>query len=202
MCNLSTVKDVVTIVAGLSGITVALIGLSTWKRQLRGGQRHEIARKLMKSVLLIREELRSFRNPFISAGEIAAAMASQGDSTPASGPTSHAGFERAVYAARWKPVVEAATEFRVASLEAEAMFGSEAVAVVEGLQKLLSELGVAVSEFLRYSEPGRPLTAITAKIKEDYRAKVQAPTADDDFGNRVAGAIAEIEEFSRKYLAA
>lgn len=46
-------KDSLTAVAAVTGATVAVIGLKTWKRQLRGNAEYDVARRLFSGLLLL-----------------------------------------------------------------------------------------------------------------------------------------------------
>ncbi|OQY20711.1 MAG: hypothetical protein B6I35_10155, partial [Anaerolineaceae bacterium 4572_32.2] len=67
-------KDVVTILAALVAATVAIMGLRTWRKQLRGKTEYELARRLLRSVYRVRDAIRIVRNPFISSAETVQSM--------------------------------------------------------------------------------------------------------------------------------
>jgi len=45
---MSVLKDIVIIFAAISGAVVAILGLSTWKRQLKGKVEYDLAKKILK----------------------------------------------------------------------------------------------------------------------------------------------------------
>ena len=55
------IMSVVTGLAALTGAVVAVLGLSTWRRQLRGGAEYELARRVLRAVLALRNEIRNLR---------------------------------------------------------------------------------------------------------------------------------------------
>ena len=69
METLNIIKDIVTIIAALATVTIAALGLYTWKRQLKGTKRFDIALEAMLETRLLQDSIAFFRAPFISAGE-------------------------------------------------------------------------------------------------------------------------------------
>jgi hypothetical protein len=61
---LSDFKDLVLVVTAVIASYVALKGLSTWRRQLRGQSEYELAGRFLKSLFLFRDSLKNVRNPF------------------------------------------------------------------------------------------------------------------------------------------
>ena len=46
--DLNVIRSVVAIVVPLAALCVAIAGLSTWRRQLRGNTEYELARRLLR----------------------------------------------------------------------------------------------------------------------------------------------------------
>jgi hypothetical protein len=71
---LSIAKDIFTVLASITAGIVAIIGLQTWKKQLKGKTEYELAQRLLMAVYKIRDAIYYVRNPFMSAGEINQAL--------------------------------------------------------------------------------------------------------------------------------
>src|SRR6266853_4932187 len=67
--SLTAIREVVVTLAAAVGAVVAAIGLSTWRRQLRGGHSFELARRLLRSANRVRGAISQLRNPFVSPAE-------------------------------------------------------------------------------------------------------------------------------------
>src|SRR5260221_5644218 len=66
---LSTVKDLMVLIAAVIGSYVALMGLSTWKRQLKGHTDHELARRILVSLYKYRDAINGVRHPMMTNNE-------------------------------------------------------------------------------------------------------------------------------------
>ena len=62
-------KDVVLTIAAAAGMYVAIRGLSTWNRQLKGGVEYELTRRLLRCTYRLREAIKSVRNPVMWSNE-------------------------------------------------------------------------------------------------------------------------------------
>src|SRR4051794_30797021 len=71
---LPVIKDCVTIIATVTGASVALIGLSAWKRQLRGKENYDLARRLLRAAYSARDAIAMIRSPLITGGEFDEAL--------------------------------------------------------------------------------------------------------------------------------
>jgi hypothetical protein len=66
---ITTFKDVVVAIAAFVGMIVALTGLNTWNRQLKGEVEYELTRRLLKCTYRLREAIQGVRHPMIFADE-------------------------------------------------------------------------------------------------------------------------------------
>ena len=95
-------KDVLTGVAAIVAAGVAVAGLETWKRQLRGNTEYELPRRLLRSAYRLREAIRWTRAAAImTTGEMVAAIRAAGVDTPSQGVIDDRG-EALAYQARWE----------------------------------------------------------------------------------------------------
>ena len=66
---ITAIKDVLIGGAAIATASVAVIGLKSWSRELRGRADFEVARGLIRATYKLRDELRASRAPFIRAHE-------------------------------------------------------------------------------------------------------------------------------------
>lgn len=131
-----SLTDLITTIAAIGGLIVAAIGLSTWKKQLRGTAEYELAKRLMLEVYQLRDALRSVRNPFLSTAE------GNEDDTEDT-------WEITAYSKRWESVREVLTRFQVTSLEAEVVWDDATKQPSKEMHKLIRELNATLSAFVR-----------------------------------------------------
>jgi hypothetical protein len=190
-------KDVFTAAAAVTAATVAVVGLKTWKRQLRGNAEYDVARRLLRAVYKLRVSTTSLRRPMMWVEEMAAALKETGraaDDLKAS--------RRAVYEVRMKAVLEAGAELEVAELEGEVLWGKDFKRSLEPLHQCMSRLAVAVSEFLRYGDMPE-LAESQRAIMEEYEQVVYdrgRPNEPDAFTKQLNDAIYQVETFIRPKL--
>src|SRR5690554_6636426 len=63
--NWSLTKDVVSIVGTIGALGIGVLGLYTWRRQLRGTSEYEIAKKAILGTYEVQQALQSVRNPML-----------------------------------------------------------------------------------------------------------------------------------------
>lgn len=188
-------RDAITgIAAGVASV-VAVAGLHTWKRQLHGNTNYELARGLLRSAYKLREAIRWVRSPFMSSGEMAAAMKAAGlAQTPQNTADDQA--EELAYQARWDKVVATQVEFAAEVLEAEALWGPLIREQSEKLGACTGELNWALNQWV--SRGKRAITPDREQKIMDTIYDVQGVSSD--FSHRLNAAFGGLEEIIRPHL--
>lgn len=190
-------QDIVIAAAAVTGAIVAVAGLKTWKRQLRGRAEYELARRLLKAAYELRDSIVSFRRPMMWVEEMSAALAETGRA-----PDNLKGSRRAVYEVRWNAVLRPASDLKVGELEGEVLWGQSFKVAVAPLDKCLAQLSVALTEFLRYSEMADLAESQRAVLRKYEEVVYDQSKADDPdaFGKKLNQAIGALERFMRPKL--
>src|SRR5260370_33027340 len=63
------IKDVAVAIAAAVTATVAVKGLSSWNRELKGKANFDVARALAKATYKLRDDIKNCRSPFLSVRE-------------------------------------------------------------------------------------------------------------------------------------
>jgi len=110
---ISVIKDITTAIVAIIGVGVAIAGLSTWRKQIKGKTEYDLARRLLKSIYKIRDSIPAVRNPFQLAGEIEAAL--RESRIEPEGTLNYANTKaiRAVYTMRWNKLRDSVIELNV-----------------------------------------------------------------------------------------
>lgn len=211
--KLSVAKDIASILSGLSGLAAvaALIGataawrsLKSWRQQLTGRTQYELARRLLRCVYKVRDEIRSVRNPAIFPGEFVEASTEAGIEHDSSKPGFSHEQTRAVYHRRWRRLVDAISDFDVELLEAEVLWGQEITEQMLPLRQCINKLGININRLLDSGDPNiHRRRALSRKHQEEMSAviyEVSTNPAEDEFTAEVNAAIDPIEKFIRPYL--
>ena len=115
----SLTKDVVTIVGTLGALTIGVLGLSTWHRQLRGTSEYDVAKKTVLLTYHVRDAMQALRSPllYLQKEEVDAGRSLQA--------------EQRVYDERMQMVQEKWAELRTLSLEARVIWGEKTEGLFE-----------------------------------------------------------------------
>jgi hypothetical protein len=111
------IKDIILIFAAIITAMVAIKGLRSWSRELRGKADFELARNLIRSTYKLRDELSYCRSPLKLINELP-----EGYDPTKRSPSGEAEAYAYFYANRFKPVAVAYQEFETQALEAEALY--------------------------------------------------------------------------------
>ncbi len=180
-------NNIILSIGAIITIILAIIGLTAWKKQMKGKTNYEVARRCLKSIYKLREAIKYVRNPYISAGEIEKSLKDSGleDNKDL---TKNQKINWAVYDARWKKVTEAKTEMDLEFFEAEVSWGKDILLKQKDLGDLIGKLYASVTMFLRgYGQE-----------KED---KIIYNIGEEDlFTKEVDKAIEKIEDYLKPYL--
>jgi len=135
--SFSIIKDVIVSIAAIVTASIAVFGITSWRRELKGKSDFDAARRLMKSTYMLRDSISAARDPLISGYEFPE------DYEGALGETTAEDKAKAyfhVFNNRWKPIIEALQEFDTAALEAEAIWGAEIKVKTNTFRKTLNKL--------------------------------------------------------------
>jgi hypothetical protein len=199
---ISVGKDVLVAAAAVVGAIVAIRGLNTWNRQLKGSAEYDLARRILKVCYRFRDAIRSVRHPVMWGAEMPNPSVEEAKRMLPE-ETYYYGQSRA-YQARWQRVSDVRTDLQAELLEAEVLWGGELNKLFEVLFKLEHELFVAVQNCLSLCNPKVSEAMKTAIEKRQLNARDimydSLEEGGDQFTKDVTHAIAPIEEYLKPHL--
>jgi hypothetical protein len=140
---IAAIKDVLVALAAAITAIVAIVGLTSWRRELKGKAEFEVARNLIRATYALRDAVQDSRAPFVSGGEFPSGY---GHANPSSDDEAQAfGY---VFKKRWTPVSKAVQEVDTQTLEAEAFWGAEIRSKTDTLRQCVGELRAAMVAFV------------------------------------------------------
>lgn len=186
--------------AALFAAWVARSGLQTWRRQLRGQAQYELARRVLRAVLRVRDLMDGVRSPMITAGEFAAAYEAAGENPPEI--LSDSRGTQLVYDRRWQTLSAAMTELQSELVEAEVFWGKALRDDEVTLRKCYAELFSAVSMHLRAQASKHVGESLSQVVENQFRTlyKVHSDEDPDLFGNRIESCVTRFENQLRPHL--
>lgn len=202
MESVTIIKDVVLVGAAITGAIVAVKGLSTWKKQIRGQSEYELSKALLVTLLRYRDAIDEVRNPGMWAAEMPYPPAAQEEKMNEQEIQFYGRFE--AYKARWERVQEQRTELYPNLLEAEAIWGKELKDLFSKIFSLEHELLTQVRHCLDLENPKTPESRKEAimKIDEKRRNVLYDDLGEepDEYKSDIQSAIGEIEVFLKPKL--
>lgn len=194
MNELAIAKDVILAITGIIGSVVAIKGILTWKRQLRGRVEYDLARKLLTSTYKLRDSISYIRSPLMFGGE----MEDPPENSPFAATEEGKRYYNSMtgYRKRFESANSVRAELLADIHEAEAVWGNDIRSRFNVLLSLLNELSVEIASYLDDKNP----VAYRSEVPKDEvkrRMGIMYEMNDitkDPFGQRVVLAIEKIEE--------
>jgi hypothetical protein len=195
---LTNIKDIFLAGAAATTATVAVKGLNSWHRELRGKAEFQTAISLIKSTYRLRDEIWASRSHFISGAEFPKGYGSPGHKTAQQESEAWAH----VFNNRWRPVRDALLDFESYLLEAEAFWGSNIRGKADELRQCARNLRVAMEAIIDDKAQGGENFRTDKEFCKTMRKIVFASRDEKDnpLTVKINNAIMGIEDISRPHL--
>ena len=196
----SIAKDVILALAGIIGSVVAILGLSTWKRQLYGQTEYELAKRLLKSLYYLREVITDARHPFMLYSTEPDLPKEKLEYMSKEEKDWHSQVQ--AWEKRWEPIAKARADLDTNVLESEVYWGNEIKVKMEQVYRLQGELFRAIQEHMLRTNPRDRDTNLTGKEIKRLRAIMYGigDRSSDDFMDRFLKSIEEVENILKPYI--
>lgn len=191
---LEVIEKLAIIFASLSAGIVAIRGFKIWQAQLKGTAEFDLARRVLKAALIVRDEIWNVRNPFQTAGEIQAALKEENADPDLAGISS----SPYVYSVRWKKLVSALTSLESEIFEAEVLWGKTPRSLFNDLNMHITTLSLAISEDLQESRQNYHNYSEHRESKRQARSRIlygHREQKDNPFTEQLSTSIIAFEKF-------
>lgn len=184
--NWLSVKEVISSLSNIILIVLGIIGLTTWKRQLKGSHQYEIARKLMFNAYKVEQSIKNCRNPmmYLSKEEV-----DNGN---------HLKEKEKIYNERYAKLNDDLIALNSFSLEAKVIFGKKIEDLVSELNKIISELRSELWLYFwlqgYYAGPETTIDRNPERTRKNQEI-IFYISDDDNFSLKVKEKISAIEQF-------
>lgn len=173
----SAFADLVIGAAALWAAYVAYCGLHTWRKQLAGGTEYELARRVLKAAITVREAINRIRADFTVDAE---------------------GSRQ-----QWSGVAAAWSQLRAEALEAEVVWGKDIHSQIEPLRKLMAKLRSALHRMVRAASDNRAMLDEAAMEALDAVVYDRStPEQVDDFTRELDAAMDQLIAFLTPHIRA
>jgi hypothetical protein len=193
-------KEQIVSISAVIGVFIAVSGLRTWRKELKGKSEYQKAKDVLKAVYRVRNGFMVVRSPWMDASEYPKECFDESGHFKEGSE-----FEAHLYAyqTRMKNLEEAFTELENQTLDAQVEWGKEFVGVIIPLRLCRHQLVVAIQNHLqtRKTYGGRELSP---EEKKDIRPKLYYICEDDPnidpFTTQINQAIEGFEKRLRPHV--
>ena len=193
----SVLRDVLLGAAAAATATFAYLGLSSWRKELKGKSEYQLAKDVLKAIYKVREAFKIVRNPAVYSYEYPDDMIN---------PHGHLKREYEyegvahVYQKRWEKMAEAFQEIEDLHLDAQVEWGPEYQDVIRKLRRCRVDLQIAIQTMLERKKDPRVGEATGTDESAEERSvlyNMGEASKHDKFTPEIAEAIDEFEKWLR-----
>ncbi|MBI5094144.1 MAG: hypothetical protein HZB26_17095 [Candidatus Hydrogenedentes bacterium] len=193
-------KDFVLMAAAVVASCVGIMGLGSWRRQLKGNAEYLLAKNLLTAVYELREAISNARHPYLElAGE---ADLPKEKLSELSWREKHWFALGEAYQKRWAPVAAAKAKIDANLLEAEVVWGQQIRSKATPLDELIGELYYATKDHLEAKNPNLRVNNEELRAAQTRR-KIMYSRSDpekDEYRKRLGDVIADIEDELKPHI--
>lgn len=195
-------KDLILSGAAITGAVVAIKGLGTWQRQLKGQSEYDLSRRILVSLFKYRDAINGVRHPVMWLYEIPSPPDDEAKDM------SHQqirfyGTSKA-YQARWGKVQNERTSLYADLLEAEALWGDEPRKLFKVIYDLEHELFTRIRHYIELINPDAEKAtkeAISNKYKKGRDIMYDDLSDEgDEFKEDFRAGVEKIEKYLKPKL--
>ncbi len=195
-------KDVILAGVAIFGAFVALKGLNTWQRQLKGQSEYELSRRILVTLYKYRDAIYGLRHPAMWVEEMPSPPEDESEKMNRD-QISYYGTSKA-YQKRWDKVQIERTSLSADILEAEVIWGEQLKEFFKKVFKLEHELLISIRHYLELINPDAKEASKEAIIKLDKKRRDimydDLSEEGDEFKNDLLSAIQNIEKYLKPKL--
>lgn len=144
-----------TVISGVGVVAAAIIGfigLATWRRQIRGQNDHQLARRLLVELYRTIENFKKYRARAIYSHEVKR----EGDPVFSGSPQDRHARQELGFSRRIESLQESYAQMAASLFEAQALWGEEVVSRATHIKRLIGEYGDYVNLLLLSRDPSEP----------------------------------------------
>lgn len=200
--SFENISNVLVSVAAIITSGAAIIGISTWKKQIISKAEFDLATRLIKSVYDLRSSIEFVRSPIITRDEINLAKADveiQGDLGQGYKPDYW--IQKALYVKRWVNVSKSLENFNATLLEAKGLWGGNLVEEKTiQLLNCIKKLDNAIDHHLMAIQYPEACNRVDEVENLRVLASTRGFSEEDGFRKELNDSIAVVEVFIQPKL--
>lgn len=199
---ISLLKDLVLIGAAITGAVVAVKGLGTWQRQLKGQSEYELSRRILVTLFKYRDAINGVRHPAMWANEMPPPPEDEAKNMNHEQIRFYGSSKG--YQNRWDKVQSEKTSLYADILEAEVLWGIELKNLFKEIFNLEHELFTSIRHYIELINPQ------TSEASKDAITKIDKKRRDimyddlsdepDEYKQDLISSIEKIEKYLKPKL--
>ena len=190
--KISSIKDIITALSAIGAIIIAGIGLYTWKRQLKGTSKYDVARNLLKSVYNVQHAIEALRSRKMT---VRREEVGPGDNIR----DALIKTTEKVYQSRWDFVNNLMIVFEDKQIDAEVLLDKNIIAIGDKFRKCVRDLEVDLRIYLQMHSMKDFYTDPTyKKVSSTVMSSVQGEK--DEFNETITDIVKDYQKELSRYL--
>lgn len=187
--NWTLTKDLVSIIGTFGALSIAVLGLFTWKRQLRGTSEYEVAKSAILKTYQLQQAIQAVRHPMLHLKKEEVEAGNQLQE------------EQRIYSERLSVVSDVWSELQAVRLESKVIWSNEAYVAFEGIQNCVGKINADIwlHFWLKgaYAGPGATVDNSPERVAKNNE-DVYYRSENDPFSIQITEAVNSIEIFFGK----
>jgi hypothetical protein len=197
---ITAAKDILVGLSAVAAAVFAYMGLTTWRKELKGKSEYQLAKEVLKSVYKVRDAFNHVRNPAIFQYEYPEQMLDNAGYLKQENEYDDAAY---VYEKRWEVMAKAFNELEEHHLEAQVEWGAEFRDVITKLRSCKVELQIAIQQMLERKKNPSENMPNSAEELAQARSILYfhgSESKHDKFTPEIDEAINEFEKWLRPHI--
>ena len=161
-------QNVVLALSGVAATVIAYLGLTAWRKELKGRSEYDKAKAVLKAVYKVQGAFRHVRNPAIFQFEYPEEMTNNWGHLKQEHDYEGTAY---VYENRWKILAEAFRELEEQNLDAQVEWGPEFQEIIAPLRKCKIELEIALQNHLEAKKNPHDRRSLTREERAEERKR-------------------------------
>ncbi|MBU3006009.1 hypothetical protein [Paraglaciecola arctica] len=182
----SLTKDAFSILGTIGALIIGTLGLTAWRRQLRGTSEYELAKKAIFIAYEIQQALQTVRNPMLHLSKEEVEAGRRLDE------------EQRIYNERMNQLYEKWAELQTIRLETKVVWSDDAHNSFNEIQQRIGDLRGAIWLHFwmkgAYAGPGAVVDNNPERVIENDKV-VYFVSDNDEFSTKITEAISKVENF-------
>jgi hypothetical protein len=188
-------SEIALLIGSIIASVAACFGIKAWRVQLHGSYEFDLAKVFYKELLVVKEEIERFRNPWKDISEILEVLRENNLPNQSLQDIMRQEIDKYLYPKRWNRLFKVWNAFQEKVLEAEVLWGEQVKKNIEELNKSIRKLYSSMDSYLRRQSSGLSLNDPFYEELRRIIEKTDILEQPDLFGRALESKFLSLEQF-------